>query len=686
MNDSKKKIKEMALIFANSKELNFLINQKLSQKKVELLKYYLIPKEWLDEYKTKNDYKNIVSHINFYMMKDYPSFKALLENENSFNFNYKNVQFNVDQGPITQPKQNTSLIISNSLYQNILCPKNFVPVKEEIINEYISFNFDFSNKNIFLYNLLVGEGNIFLFDNGNKLNVFICIYDTKQDCYSSIYLLSFNNENGMNEMINCVCEGGGINNYCNKKKIYINMAKEQPIYDKDSQIGSFINLSNLKLKNSNMNKESKFQFMNSIPPKRSTIVKPQENNSHLSISPKSNFEFDKTDSKRAERNEEDKKEKDNNEDNNVWNKIMERDTYVTEVNKNIDDNKKISNINNSNNNLRKNINLRRPLDVVHEENFEDNDSQKSQIKIKNNNIINNCIQANRNLNIYQRKNYIHNFEGGLYEHYSKNYNNYEDNIIISNLDDDRNLNNGVYNSNIINANMNNLNPPFIYKNIRNVNPGGNHLNFCNQIKENNNYQNSQNNQYINYGNTFSNYNQNNYYNNIGNNINNNYGNNMNMNENYHIYFNNQNMKKILCYNNLNMNDNCVSNFPSLYQNNKNNLHKSYFDEDNTNYFNNNNYINQNSNSIFIAHIKESARINDEITLTLVSKQLNKESKRKVKNNEKLNKIFELFKDDNWINQYHISYIEINGRKLDFNKSLDEQGIFRDAQLNVFFSN
>ena len=136
MNDSKKKIKEMALIFANSKELNFLINQKLSQKKVEFLKYYLIPKEWLDEYKTKNDYKNIVSHINFYMMKDYPSFKALLENENSFNFNYKNVQFNVDQGPITQPKQNTSLIISNSLYQNILCPKNFVPVNILVFNQY----------------------------------------------------------------------------------------------------------------------------------------------------------------------------------------------------------------------------------------------------------------------------------------------------------------------------------------------------------------------------------------------------------------------------------------------------------------------------------------------------------------------------------------------------------------------
>ena len=384
---------------------------------MELLKYYLIPKEWLDEYKTKNDYKNIVSHINFYMMKDYPSFKALLENENSFNQNYKNINFNLDQGPITQPEQNASLLISNSLYQNILCPKNFVPIKEEIINEYMSFNFDFSNKNIFLYNLLVGEGNIFLFDNGNKLNVFICIYDTKQDCYSSIYLLSFNNENGMNEMINCVCEGGGINNYCNEKKIYINMAKEQPIYDKDSQIGSFINLSNLKLKNSNMNKESKFQFMNSIPPKRSTLIKPQENK--------------------------DKKEKDNNEDNNAWDKIMEGDTFVTEVNKNIDDNKKISDINNSNNNLRKNINLRRPLDVVHEENFEDNDSQKSQIKIKNNNIINNCIHANRNLNIYQRKNYIHNFEGGLYQHYSNNYNNYEDNIIISNLEDECNLNNGI---------------------------------------------------------------------------------------------------------------------------------------------------------------------------------------------------------------------------------------------------
>ena len=679
MNDSKKKIKEMALIFANVKEFNFLINQKLLQEKVELLKYYLIPREWLDDYKTKNDYKNIVSHINFYMMKDYPSFKALLENENYFNLNYKNINFNLDHGPITQPEQNASLIISNSLYQNILCPKNFVPIKEEIINEYMSFNFDFSNKDIFLYNLLVGEGNIFLFDNGNKLNVFICIYDTKQDCYSPIYLLSFNDENGIKEMINYICEGGGINNYCNEKKIYINMPNEQPIYGKDSQIGSFINLSNLKIQNSNMNKKSKIQFMNSIPPKRSTLVKSQENNSQPSIINKSNFENEKTNSKRTDGREEHKKEKDNNEDNNVWDKIMEGDTFVTEVNKNIDDNKNISNVNNSNNsnnNLRTNINLKRPLDVVHEENFEDNESQKSQI---------NYIQANRNLNNYQRKNYIHNFEGGLYQHYSQNYNNFEDNIIISNLGNDTNQNNDTYNQNIFIFNMNNLNPPFIYNNINNVNHGGNDLNFYNQINENSNYQNNQNNQNINYGNTFSNYNQNNYYN-IGNNINNNYGNNMNMNENYHNYFNNQNMNNILCNNNLNMNDARVSNFPNLYRNNKNNLHKSYFEEDNINYFNNNNnYINQNSNSIFKTNIKESSRVNDEITLTLVSKQLNKESKIKVKNNEKLNKIFELFKDDYWLNQYNISYIEINGRKLDFNKSLDDQGIFRDAQLNVFFS-
>jgi hypothetical protein len=680
MNDSKKKIKEMALIFANTKELNFLINQKLSQEKVELLKYYLMPKEWLDDYKTKNDYKNIVSHINFYMMKDYPSFKALLENENSFNLNYKNINFNLDQGPITQPEQNASLLISNSLYQNILCPKNFVPIKEEIINEYMSFNFDFSNKDIFLYNLLVGEGNIFLFDKGNKLNVFICIKDTKQDCYSPIYLLSYNDENGIKEMINCISHGGGINNYCNEKKIYINMANEQPIYGKDSQIGSFINLSNLKLQNSNINKESKFQFMNSIPPKRSTLVKPQENISQLNISNKSNFENEKTNSKRTDGKEEDKKEKDNNEDNSAWDQIMGGDTFVTLVNKNI------SNANNSNNNLRTNINLKGPLDVVHEENFEDNDSQKSQITIKNNKIINNYIQANRNLNNHQRKNYIHNFEGGLYQHYSKNYNNFEDNIIISNLEDDNNQNNDKYNQNIFNPNMNNLNQPFIYNNISNANHGGNNLNFYNQINENINYQNSQNNQNINYGNTFSNYNQNNYYNNIGNNINNNYGNNMNMNENYQNYFNNQNMNNILCNNNLNMNDDGVSNFPNLCRNNKNNLYKSYFDEDNIDYFSNNNYINQNYNSIYKNHIKESARINDEITLTLVSKQLNKESKIKVKNNEKLNKIFELFKDDNWLIQYHISYIEINGRKLDFNKSLEDQGIFRDAQLNVFFSN
>ena len=686
MNGPKMKIKEMALLNANAKEVKNLISQELPNDKKELLKYYLLPKEWLDNYKDQNGYKIVAGHINYYMMKDYQSFKALLEDDKTFDLNFKNCKIKEIPGQITQPEQNISLVISNSLYQNILCPKNFVPIKEEIINNYMSNNFDFSNKNLFIYDVLFRDGNIFVFDNRNKKNVFVFIYDKRKEFFSPIYLLSFINENGISEMINYISERDGINSYLNEKKLYMNAPNEQLIYDnRNEQIGSFINLSNLNSRNNNINKESIFKFASSIPPKISTIVKPQENNSQINISNNLNIENEKEDSKRNENNEEDEqKAKENIEGDKVWEKIMEDETYITQVKKKNYDIKNISNPNNTNNNLNSIIALKGPLDVVNEENFEDY-SEKSQISKYNNN------RGNNYPSNYNKTNYIHNFDGGLYDICITHNDSLENNMIISNLDegDDINQNNDGYNQNINNANNNNLgsNIPFVNNNINNVNTNWNNLNYYkNQNNDNINYQNSrnnQNNQNIYYGNICNNFNQNS-------NMNYNYERNMNVNINYQNNFNNQDMCNAFYNNNSNINKINMNNFHLMNKNNKNNLQKSYFDDEqpnNSNFFNNqninNNYINQNIRNDNIL-IKENFYNNDEIILTLISRQLNKKSQRRVKINEKLIKILELFKDDNWITQHPISYLEMNNQIIDHNKSLYSQGISRNIELNVVF--
>ena len=63
--------------------------------------------------------------------------------------------------------------------QDILYPKNFISVKEEIINGYTSININFSNKKLFLYDIIIGEGNIFVYCNKNKFSLFVFIYDKK---------------------------------------------------------------------------------------------------------------------------------------------------------------------------------------------------------------------------------------------------------------------------------------------------------------------------------------------------------------------------------------------------------------------------------------------------------------------------------------------------------------------------
>ena len=287
------KIKEMALIFANLKEVENLINKQLPSENIEPTKYYLLPKEWVDNYKNKYNYDSVISGINVYALNDYTSFKSLLEDEISFKSILGNpsIQINSEielELPIPSYLQD----LSSSINEKICFPRNFVPIREEIINEYTCLDFNIYNKKLFLYDIIIGEENIYVLDNNNKLNLFICKYEKENEYFNPIKLLSFLEEKTFDEMIKCIFDKNRTNNYFKEKKINEKGEIEQEICDnKGSLIGSgfelfqSINNDNIPKVNeegktliiNNRNNEKGFKFMDSII-KEPTVINKIENN------------------------------------------------------------------------------------------------------------------------------------------------------------------------------------------------------------------------------------------------------------------------------------------------------------------------------------------------------------------------------------------------------------------------
>ena len=323
MNDSLKTkaiIKEMALLYANYIDVKNLLNEELSKKNDQPLKYYLLPKEWLEDYKKKKNYYLITGNINPYMIKNYSTFKGRLEDEKFFNSTFSNIEVQVNNELFLPPNQDISAPISNSVQQNIYPPRNFVPVKEEIINEYMSLCFDFNNKNLFLYDVFIREEILFVFDNKNKLNLFICSYDIDNEYFNVDSILSFKEEIGINEMIKNILNKNGINLYYNEKNININSDNEQQINDdKGNKIGTYCNLNN-----SNPIKENKekttFYFKDSIMKKTSNFFnnkgKDKNNNTNYSIQISGNYYTSFRQNYYGNDNNNDNNNNDNNNDNN----------------------------------------------------------------------------------------------------------------------------------------------------------------------------------------------------------------------------------------------------------------------------------------------------------------------------------------------------------------------------------
>jgi hypothetical protein len=146
---------EMSLLYNQSIEIIKLYHQEIKKNILNILKYYIVPKKWLDNYKSKNNYDSIKEEIPF-----------------SENINQKkiNIDLNGEINSLESLKE-TECIEKYKIFY----PKNFTLVKKEIFN---------SLNEIYLYEVIFGEKNIFIFDNNKEnknKNLFICSLNYEKD-------------------------------------------------------------------------------------------------------------------------------------------------------------------------------------------------------------------------------------------------------------------------------------------------------------------------------------------------------------------------------------------------------------------------------------------------------------------------------------------------------------------------
>ena len=257
-------IKEMYLLYAQTIELQYLYNSRIEKNSYKTLKYYLLPKKWLDYLKSKYNYSSIKQEIKIEDCLDYNKFKQniskMINNNYNINKELNLIDNYIDKKYIPKFKMNY--------------PQNFIPVRQDIFENL---------NNDLLYEIIIGEENIFIFDNNkhcpNK-NIFICsinlnhenenedISEIEVNIDSIIILDDKKKIKEKKKLIQYISDSKGIKNYYKERNINSNTIGEQIIYDKeDDEIGIFYNFKN---------KEDKYQTKDDFMGEYINILKPKE--------------------------------------------------------------------------------------------------------------------------------------------------------------------------------------------------------------------------------------------------------------------------------------------------------------------------------------------------------------------------------------------------------------------------
>ena len=249
---SQKKL-EAYLLYGQSLELIKLYNQEFGEKFLEKEKFYLVDKKWLDNYKINLEFNLIKEDAEQYQYDSYEIFKSKITSRLKRNTTKKPLK-------IDPPELDKELLTD----YGILMPKKFFLVKKEILES--SFL-----KSVLTYDIIIGEKNIFIFDNKSENsktdNIFICSMKFNEDNdditdfvidVDDILILS--KQFAVEEkkyFFEIIKDGKGINNYFKTRKLNNNKLGEQLIYgNNDINIGILF-----KVRNKNNKEEENINEM-----------------------------------------------------------------------------------------------------------------------------------------------------------------------------------------------------------------------------------------------------------------------------------------------------------------------------------------------------------------------------------------------------------------------------------------
>ena len=203
--------------------------------------YYLVNKNWLDQYKSKNNY-NKISEIfsNFNDWSDYKDFKEKSMNLFTIKENEIEKEDNETNHDIIRKKINTQKDKLDKYKLNYSI--NGELIIDSFFKENISSSRDYPQLEVF-----IGSKNILILDEENDKFVYSYSLIQHPDNINNFYIeinnvLIFNDVNIIEEELKEIASNYDINNYLIKKNIDIKCNAEQNIYNSEgNKIGLFLN-------------------------------------------------------------------------------------------------------------------------------------------------------------------------------------------------------------------------------------------------------------------------------------------------------------------------------------------------------------------------------------------------------------------------------------------------------------
>jgi hypothetical protein len=220
----------MSLLYIQTQELKRFYNSKMEN---EPKAYYLIDKEWLDKYKSRNKYETSLDFFKkFDDWKDYSDFKNKVCNFFKLEQN-RLTTFNVEEA--MENYFNFSHQKGKIKNSHLIYPQNCELIKKEFVEDVSD-----GSSGFILYDIYIGNKLILINDCETQSVAFLCSLVENEENKNNFliqidYLLAFESEKYMKEEFEQIINEENINNYFSKRKIDITKKGEKNLINKNGK-------------------------------------------------------------------------------------------------------------------------------------------------------------------------------------------------------------------------------------------------------------------------------------------------------------------------------------------------------------------------------------------------------------------------------------------------------------------